>query len=88
MQVVLEALLGVWLICGGLQGFLSGYGRLKHFSVRIALAVGGLLIALPYMGIAWPEAPANADHLMLGAVLVGLGMLANFIVFSKDPETN
>ena len=88
MQVVFEALLGVWLICGGLQGFLSGYGRLKHFSVRIALAVGGLLIALPYMGIAWPEAPANADHLMLGAVLVGLGMLANFIVFSKDPETN
>jgi hypothetical protein len=40
------------------------------------------------MGIAWPDAPANADHLMLGAVLVGLGMLANFIVFSKDPETN
>jgi hypothetical protein len=87
-QVVLEALIGVWLICGGLQGFLSGYGRLNHYSVRIALAVGGLLIALPYMGIAWPEAPANADHLMLGAVLVGLGVLANIALFKQTPETS
>lgn len=87
MQVVLEALIGVWLICGGLQGFLSGYGRLNHYSVRIALAVGGLLIALPYMGIAWPEAPANTVHLMIGAILVGVGVLANFILFTQDSET-
>jgi hypothetical protein len=38
------------------------------------------------MGIAWPEAPANTVHLMIGAVLVGVGVLANFIVFSQDPE--
>ena len=88
MQVVLEALIGVWLICGGLQGFLSGYGRLNHYSVRIALAVGGLLIALPYMGIAWPEAPANTVHLMIGVVLVGIGVLANFVVFSQDPKAS
>ena len=40
------------------------------------------MIALPYMGIAWPEAPANTVHLMVGAILVGGGVLANFILFT------
>lgn len=84
MQVVLEALIGVWLICGGLQGFLSGYGRLNHYLVRVAVAVGGLMIALPYMGIAWPEAPANTVHLMIGLVLAVVGVLANRVFFRRD----
>jgi hypothetical protein len=83
VQVVLEALIGVWMICGGLQGFLTGVGRLQHYTVRIALGIGGLLIAVPYVGLVWPNAPQNIDHLLLGTTISIVALLANYFAL-KD----
>ena len=64
---LLEAAAGVWLMVGGLQGYLSGVGRMDDWWVRVAAGAAGLAIALPELGGAWQGAPGNGMMLMAGA---------------------
>ena len=69
IQIFGEALLGIWLIAGGLQGFLPFVGDLKNLIVRLVLLVSGLLIALPGLSLFHINSPDNIDLALSGLVL-------------------
>jgi TRAP transporter 4TM/12TM fusion protein len=73
-QVFAEAILGVWLICAGLQGYLAGMGRLDTMLVRGLVSVGGLLIALPQLNWVLEQPPSNMAGLAAGVVLAAAGI--------------
>ncbi|MCH8140936.1 MAG: TRAP transporter fused permease subunit [Proteobacteria bacterium] len=72
LQSVLEALLGIWLIALGIQGYLPWLGVVRSILRRGGLVLAGLLIAMPgiepwiYVGI------ANGEQMIAGALLVVL----------------
>lgn len=41
-----RALLAIWLIAGGLQGYLLGYGTISRWYVRTAVIAGGAVVSL------------------------------------------
>lgn len=52
LMVVSQALVGVWLIAGAMQGYLQGIGDLSasrqlQWPVRLGLIIGGMLLAIP-----------------------------------------
>ncbi len=75
IQAVAEALLGIWLMAGALQGFLPGVGLLSSLVARSAVGFGGLAIALPDLTLAWADGPLNAVHLIAGIVLAAAGLV-------------
>jgi len=74
-QVFAEAILGVWLICAGLQGYLAGLGRLDTTLVRALMSVGGLLIALPQLNWVLEQPPSNLAGLIAGVILAAAGFV-------------
>ncbi len=84
LQAMLEALLGVWLIAGALQGFLPGVGRLHRFFARVLLGLGGLAIGLPDLSLAWHGGPPNELHLLLGMALGGVGLVFSWRRLTAD----
>jgi TRAP transporter 4TM/12TM fusion protein len=57
LQLVVEAAVGILLICGGLQGYQAGIGDTRHAGVlewplRLLLIAGGFILAMPGGGIA------------------------------------
>ncbi|MBL6815098.1 MAG: TRAP transporter fused permease subunit, partial [Pseudomonadales bacterium] len=75
VQVFAEAVIGVWLICAGLQGYMAGLGRLDSQLVRVLMSVGGLAIAMPQLNWVLNEPPSNFAGLMLGSALVAGALL-------------
>lgn len=75
LQVLAEALLGVWLMTGAIQAFLPGLGHLHSMASRLLVGFGGLCIALPDLNLAWPAGPQNLYHLAGGVALVAVGLL-------------
>ncbi|MFC4258165.1 TRAP transporter permease [Marinobacter lacisalsi] len=72
LVVILQALAGVVLIAGAMQGWLLGVGNLAasgvlQWPVRLALIVGGLLLAVPGGG---PIPLTNLQLSMISAVLI------------------
>ncbi len=70
--VIGQALLGVLLIAGAMQGYLLGIGdlsasRLLQWPIRLALIVGGLLLAIPGGG---PVPLSNIELSMISAILI------------------
>ncbi|WP_148864238.1 TRAP transporter permease [Marinobacter fonticola] len=70
--VILQALIGVVLIAGAMQGWLLGIGslaasRVLQWPVRLALIIGGLLLAIPGGG---PVPLSNVQLSMISAVLI------------------
>lgn len=70
--VILQALAGVVLIAGAMQGWLLGVGNLAasgllQWPVRLALIVGGLLLAIPGGG---PVPLSNLQLSVISAVLI------------------
>ncbi len=74
-QAIVEAVVGVWLMAGALQGYLPGFGRLSALWMRVLLAFAGLAIALPGLDVAFPAGPANHVHL-IGGIVVAAAVLA------------
>ncbi len=74
-QVFAEAILGVWLICAGLQGYLAGLGRLDSRLVRVLIGLGGLVIAMPQLNWVLAQPPSNLTGLVVGLVMVAAGLL-------------
>ncbi|MGM0571449.1 TRAP transporter permease [Marinobacter sp.] len=72
LVVILQALAGVVLIAGSMQGWILGVGnlaasRLMQWPIRAALIVGGLLLAIPGGG---PVPLSNLQLSMISAVLI------------------
>jgi TRAP-type uncharacterized transport system fused permease subunit len=72
LVVILQALAGVVLIAGSMQGWLLGVGNLAasgvlQWPVRLALIVGGLLLAVPGGG---PVPLTNLQLSAISAVLI------------------
>jgi len=74
-QLFAEAILGVWLICAGLQGYLAGLGRLDSRLVRMLIGLGGLVIAMPQLNWVLAQPPSNLTGLVVGLVMVISGLL-------------
>ena len=74
-QVFAEAIVGVWLICAGLQGYLAGLGRLDSPAVRTLVSIGGLLIALPQLNWVLEQPPSNLASLGAGVALAVMGLI-------------
>ena len=77
LQAFVEALLGAWLICAGLQGYLAGLGSLNFLWTRWLIALGGLAIALPQLNWVLDNPPSNLMSMAIGAALVGLALIGN-----------
>lgn len=72
LVVILQALAGVVLIAGAMQGWLLGVGNLAasgvlQWPVRLALVIGGLLLAVPGGG---PVPLTNLQLSVISAVLI------------------
>ncbi len=80
LRAVAEALVGVWLIAGAIQGYLPAFGHLPSRAVRSLLGLCGLLIALPDLALI-AAAPSNNTTLIAG-VLVAAGLL----IFNRGPR--
>ena len=77
LQAFAEALLGTWLICAGLQGYLAGLGRLDILWTRWLIALGGLAIALPQLNWVLDTPPSNFVGMAVGTALIGLGLIGH-----------
>lgn len=66
---VLECLIGIWLVVGALQGFLTGFGTIAASYLRAPLGVAGLLIALPNLTLIFEQPPSNIAMATSGGVL-------------------
>ena len=75
IQVVSEALLGIFLIAGALQGFLPFYRRLNSVFVRIFIFVAGLLVAVPGLNVFGVQKVGNTELAIIGAVFLLLGIV-------------
>ncbi|HEX4893801.1 MAG TPA: TRAP transporter permease [Hyphomicrobiaceae bacterium] len=56
LRLMIEAIIGTLLICGGIQGYLAGVGDLRHagaleWPLRVLLVIGGFALATPGGGI-------------------------------------
>ncbi|NOX49165.1 MAG: TRAP transporter fused permease subunit [Gammaproteobacteria bacterium] len=67
---VFEALVGVWLIVGGLQGYVTGFGLVEKMYLRIVLSLAGLAIALPDLNLVLPASPDN-NLMLIGGLIIG-----------------
>ncbi|SET45365.1 TRAP transporter, 4TM/12TM fusion protein [Marinobacter segnicrescens] len=72
LVVILQALAGVVLIAGSMQGWILGVGnlaasRMMQWPIRAALIIGGLLLAIPGGG---PVPLTNLQLSMISAVLI------------------
>jgi TRAP-type uncharacterized transport system fused permease subunit len=83
-QVFAEAIVGVWLICSGLQGYMAGLGRLDSQLVRVLVSMGGLAIAMPQLNWVLSEPPSNFAGLMLGGLLVAGALLISRFTKAKQ----
>jgi len=82
---VFEALIGVWLIVGGLQGYVTGFGLVEKMYLRIALSLAGLAIALPDLNLVLPQAPDN-NLMLIGGLVAGGLVFAISWQLRRQPE--
>ena len=69
LQPLLEAGIGVWLMVGAVQGYVTGFGRMDHLLARVLCGLGGLAIALPDLAAPAVGGPENAFHLTMGGLM-------------------
>jgi TRAP transporter 4TM/12TM fusion protein len=73
VRAIAEAVVGIWLLVGGIQGYVTGLGRIDLVVARVGLIVAGLLVASPKLDLIWTEAPAEIYLSMAG---VGMFVIA------------
>ena len=80
---LLECMIGIWLIVGALQGFVTGIGVVSAMYMRIALGIAGLLIAAPELTLILEDPPGNLTLALIGAG-IALAMFAIYSVREKE----
>ena len=83
LQSFTEALVGVWLMAGAIQGYLPGFGQLRGSVWRVLTGLGGLAIALPDLSVSDIGGTPNSVHLAAGLVLASVAVVANRL-FNPD----
>lgn len=73
---LVEAVVGIWLFVGGLQGYVTGYGRITAASTRVLLMAAGLAIAMPQLTLVWAETPAQLTFTLVGVAFVVLAFVS------------
>lgn len=69
LLAALEAVAGIWLIAGALQGYMTGVGAVGSVPIRLTIGIGGLLIALPTLELVSQSSPSNVIMAVAGGVL-------------------
>jgi TRAP transporter 4TM/12TM fusion protein len=69
VRVTVEAVIGIWLIAGAIQGYLPVFAGFLTPGSRTCLGLGGLLIALPGIGTV-----SNLQQGVAGALIIAVGM--------------
>jgi len=87
LQLTVEAIIGIVLICGGIQGYQAGVGDTRHagslqWPLRVLLVIGGLILATPGGGIA-PLSRTTMTLLGFGVSVPTLAMLWYFVRRAK-----
>lgn len=75
-----EALLGIWLLVGSVQNYVTGIGPVNTVLCRLLFAIAGLLIAMPSLALVWANSPSNTALLGAGVALGTLAVLVNRFV--------
>jgi hypothetical protein len=80
------ALIGVVLLCAGLQGYVGRIGNLRRcglleWPVRVALMAGGLLFAAPGGGLM----PLSPLQMTAAAIALSLPALAVAWIYARRP---
>ncbi len=75
---IVECLIGIWLIVGALQSFVSGVGEITSLQ-RIAIGVGGLLIATPDLSLVFSDPPSNTMLFLIGVAVSGVGLVMKLL---------
>ncbi|MEM7080376.1 MAG: TRAP transporter fused permease subunit [Pseudomonadota bacterium] len=83
LQALGEALLGVWLIAGAIQGFVPLLGRVDALLLRGMLVLAGLLIAFGDVSLIAPGLSSNLINLSIGLALAVLALLANHFLLQR-----
>ena len=73
---IAKCLVGIWLIVGALQRYLTGFGHLTGWLARSLVGLGGLLIAAPDLSLVLAEPPGVIVLLGLGLIVSGVGLVA------------
>ncbi|MEA1080295.1 TRAP transporter permease [Marinobacter qingdaonensis] len=86
LVVITQAIAGVLLIAGSMQGYLLGVGNLTHsrhlqWPIRLALVAGGLLLAIPGGG---PVPLSNLELSMISAALIVPAIVAASIASRRN----
>ena len=78
MLVLVTAIIGIWLISSGLQGYLYGVGSLDGgvaaIPGRALLIMGGIILALPANEAIIPFSHLEINSLALALALLGVAM--------------
>ncbi|MDH3640574.1 MAG: TRAP transporter fused permease subunit, partial [Gammaproteobacteria bacterium] len=75
---LVEAFAGVWLIAGGLQGYLPVLGTGFGLASRVMVVFGGFLIAMPGLQVVGAPWMSNLTQLGAGLVTVAVGILLRY----------
>lgn len=79
-----KCLVGIWLVVGALQRYLTGFGYLNGWSARSLVGVGGLLIAAPDLSLVLADPPGVIVLSGLGLILSAVGLTAAKLL-SRQP---
>ena len=79
---IVECLIGIWLVVGALQSFVTGVGEITPIQ-RVAIGLGGLLIATPDLNLVLSDPPSNTTLFLIGLSLSGVGLAMK--LFSRQP---
>ena len=74
-QVIFEALVGICLIAGALQGFLPIYKKLDSSFGRVLNLVAGLLIAVPELSLFDIRDVGNTELALIGLAFCFIGFV-------------
>ncbi|MGQ7275715.1 TRAP transporter permease [Marinobacter sp. V034] len=85
--VIAQALVGITLIAGSMQGYLLGVGdlsasKLLQWPIRLALILGGMLLAIPGGG---PVPLSNGELSLASAILIVPAIAAAWLATKKQP---
>ena len=84
---LVECLIGIWLVVGALQGFLTGYGAVNSPVARTLMAIGGLCIAMPDLSLIVDQPPSNFTVALVGTAIAVVAVgLAFFGSKSSEPD--
>ena len=86
LVAVAQALVGIWILVGGLQGFITGFGVISHLLSRTLLVFAGIAIAAPDLDLVVSGGPDLVMRLAAGAIAILLAVAIDRMLGGSPPE--